>query len=66
MAKSVRIKFSADLVIEGESIEAVKSKWEAMPLWSKEAKDCDVEFSEVLLVEDAETYADLRPEFDRV
>ena len=64
MVKSVRIKFSADLVIEADSLEAVRGKWENMPLWSEEAKECGAEFSEVLLVEDSETYNDLMEEWN--
>ena len=63
MAKSVRIKFSADIYIEGDSVEEIRSKWESMPLWSEQAKQNNVEFSEVLLIEDAETYEDLKGEF---
>jgi hypothetical protein len=55
----VRIKFSADLVVEAETLEQAQEKWFAMPLFSEEAKDCGVEYSETLLVEDAETYEDI-------
>ena len=55
----VKIKFSADLTITGCDIEEVKRKWENMPLWSEEAKECCAEYSETLLVEDADTYDDL-------
>ena len=59
----VRIKFSADLIIEGETIQEVRSKWENMPLFSEEAKAAKAEFSEILLIEDAATYEDLWSEF---
>ena len=62
MAK-VRIKFSADLVVEADSMQDARSKFEAMPLWSEEAQDCGVEYSETLLIEDAETYDDLTDEW---
>lgn len=55
----VRIKFSADLVVEAETLEQAQEKWLSMPLFSEEAKDCGVEYSETLLVEDAETYEDI-------
>lgn len=55
----VRVKFSADLVVEGETIEQAQEKWLTMPLFSEEAKDCGVEYSETLLVEDAETYEEI-------
>ena len=55
----VRVKFSADLVIEAESIEEARNEWESLPLWSEDAKKCGVEFSETLLIEDADTYEDI-------
>jgi hypothetical protein len=55
----VRVKFSADLIVEGETIEQAQEKWFTMPLFSEEAKDCGMEYSETLLVEDAETYEDI-------
>jgi len=50
-------------VVEAESVQAAKEKWESMPLWSEEAKECGVEYSETLLIEDAETYDDLTHEW---
>ena len=61
----VRIKFSADLIIEGKSLKEVKNKWQNIPLFSKEAQECNVDFCEELLIEDAETYSDLYNDFDR-
>ncbi len=55
----VRIKFSADLIVEADTLQEAKNKWEDMPLWSEDAKECGVEYSETLLIEDAETYDDL-------
>ena len=60
----VRIKFDADIVITGDTMQDVREKFESMELWSQEAKDCHVEFSEIQLVEDANTYDDLRHEYD--
>jgi len=60
----VRIKFDADLIISGETMQEVRSKFENMQLFSQEAKDSGVEFSEIQLVEDSETYDDLRHEYD--
>ena len=62
--EKVRIKFSADLIIEGENMEEVREKWENMPLFSKEAEECGVEYSETLLIEDADTYQDLTDVFN--
>lgn len=55
----VRFKFSADLVISGDSIAEIKEKWETMPLFSQDAEKCGVEYCETALIEDAETYEDL-------
>ena len=55
----VRIKFSSDLVVEAETLEQAQEKWLTMPLFSEEAKECGVEYSETLLVEDAETYEEI-------
>jgi predicted RNA-binding Zn-ribbon protein involved in translation (DUF1610 family) len=60
----VRIKFNADIVITGDTMEQVRSKFESMPLWSEDAKECGVEFSEIQLVEDANTYNDLEYEYN--
>jgi len=60
----VRIKFDADIVITGDTMQEVREKFESMELWSQDAKDCNVEFSEIQLVEDANTYEDMEDEYD--
>lgn len=60
----VRVKFTADVYIEGNSIEDIKNKWEGMDLFSEEAKSHGAEFGEVLIVDDAETYEDLMEKFN--
>ena len=60
----VRIKFSADIYIEGKTMEEIREKFESISLWSAEAQECSAECSELLLVEDAHTYDDLRNEYD--
>ena len=35
----VRIKFSADLIIEADNINEARSKWEGMDLFSDKAKE---------------------------
>ena len=59
----VRIKFSADLVIEGTTLKDIRNRWESIPLFSKEAQDCGVQYSETLLIENANTYDDLSREW---
>ena len=62
----VRIKFSAEVYVKGENMSEIKSKFEMLPLFSADAlEDNGAEFSEILLVEDAETYKDLRKEYDK-
>jgi flavin-dependent dehydrogenase len=61
----VRIKFTADIVISGEDINDVVKKWLNLPLFSEEAQKCGVEFGEVVLVEDANTYDDISTEFNK-
>ena len=58
----VRFKFSADLVVNGESLDQIREKWENLPLFSQEAQNCGVEFCETLLITDSETYEDLTDE----
>ena len=60
----IRIKFSADIYIEGKTMEEIRNKFESLSLWSEEAEECNAEYSETLLVEDADTYDDMQDEFD--
>ena len=62
----VRIKFDADLVIEGKDMKEVCHNWESLPLFTKDAMKCGVEFGEIILIEDAETYDDLSDEYNNV
>ena len=59
-----RIKFDADIVIEGNNISEIKSKWLSLPLFSEEAINLSLEFGEVILVEDGDTYDDLMTAFN--
>ena len=60
----VRIKFDADIVIEGNNISEIKSKWLTLPLFSEEAINLSLEFGQVILVEDGDTYDDLMTAFN--
>ena len=60
----VRIKFTADLVIEGKDMKEGRQNWESLPLFTKEAMNCGLEFGEIILIEDAETYDDLTKEYN--
>ena len=59
----VRISFRSEIVIEGETMEQVVDKWQAMSLFSEEAEDSGVEFYDIESVEDADTFEDLMDEF---
>ena len=59
----VRIKFSADVTLTGETLEKIKDKWINMNLFSDEANDNGVSFNEHLLIEDANTGEDVSYEF---
>jgi hypothetical protein len=60
---NVRFKFSADLYIEGNDMNEIREKFQGMPLFSKEASDNGVEYNELLLVEDGDTYKDLMSDY---
>ena len=42
----------------------IKSKWLSLPLFSEEAINLSLEFGEVILVEDGDTYDDLMTAFN--
>jgi hypothetical protein len=52
----VRIKFSADIYVDGDNLSEINRKFQAIGLWSEEAKACGAEYSETLLVEDADAH----------
>lgn len=60
----VRIKFSADIVIEADTMKEIREKWNVLPLFSGEALEEGIEFCETLLIEDAELYVDVTNEFN--
>ena len=61
----VRIKFDADIVLDGDNMKEIKSKWLSLPLFSNEALKHSVEFGEIILVDDCDTYEDLMTIFDK-
>ena len=60
----VRIKFEADLIITACDMEEVKRKFQILPLFTKEAMDCGIEYIDTILIEDSETYEDLSEEYN--
>lgn len=62
----VRIKFSADIYIEGKDMSEVRDRFESIPLFSSDALlNGYAEFNELLLVEDAYTNKDLMEEYQK-
>ena len=63
----IRFKFSADIYIKGENMSEISNKFEMMPLFSADAlEEGHAEFSELLLVEDADTNKDMMQEYYNV
>ena len=59
----IRIKFSADVYIQGDSLDEIRDKWTSMNLFSEEAHENGVSFDDHLLIEDSETGEDVAYEF---
>ena len=59
----VRLRFCADIVIEAENLVEAREKWESIPLFSQEAKDCGADFIDLEAVEDGNTYKDIMDEW---
>ena len=60
----VRFKLSFDVYVEGKDMKEISEKFDSMPLFTVEALDSGAEISELLLVENAETYEDLMKEYN--
>jgi len=60
----VRFKLSFDVYVEGKDMKEISEKFDCMPLFTVEALDSGAEISELLLVENAETYEDLMKEYN--
>lgn len=53
----VRIRFAAEVFVEGENIKEVSEKWHALPIFTDEAvEENGADFVEVESVEDSDTY----------
>ena len=59
-----RITFRSEIYIEADTMDDIVEAWERIPLWSQEADSHNVDFVEVVSVEDANTYKDLTNEFN--
>lgn len=59
----VRITYTSEVYIKGDSLKEIKDKWKNLNLTSQEGNS---EFVELCSVEDAETYEDLESEFNNL
>lgn len=65
MAKKVRITFTSEVYLEGEDMAHIKQQWADLPVFTADAlEDAYAEILDVESVEDADTYEDLKDEFD--
>lgn len=65
--KKVRIRFSAEIYFEGETIEDVAKQWVNTTLLSEDAiSNHYADFLEIESVEDEDTGEDIGYEFDKV
>lgn len=63
-AMEVRIRFSSEVYISGDSMGEIKAKWEASPLFCPDAlEDWFADVVSVDAIEDAETAKDVSTEF---
>lgn len=65
MAKkfNVRITYRAEVYIEADTLAEARDEWENMDLFSNDAIKHYADFVELVSVEDAETYKDLRSDW---
>jgi hypothetical protein len=59
----IRIKFSADVYIKGDTLDEIRHKWGNLNLFSDETVENGVTFDEHLLIEDADTHEDVSHDF---
>lgn len=53
----VRIRFAAEVFVEGNSVEEIAEKWHEMAIFTDEAvEDYDADFVEIESVENSDTY----------
>lgn len=60
----VRVTFTTEVFVEGDTMEEIKEKFEDLPIYSADAlEEHGAEFIDVVSVEDEETNEDLLNEF---
>jgi len=58
----VKIKFSAEIFIDGDNAEEIERKWVNLHLWHDDAKNCGARYCGALSVEDTKTNKDVSEE----
>lgn len=53
--KRVRIVFKSEIFIEGKTLNKIIEKFENMPLFSPDAEKCDVDFVDIVSIEDMDS-----------
>lgn len=59
----VRFVFTSEITIEGENMKDVANKFDLMPLFTKRANESGADFCDIVAVEDADTFDDLKNEY---
>lgn len=63
----VRITFRSEVYLSGKTMQEIKDKWEALPLYSGEAlEEASADFIEVVSVEGATSHKDLMSEWKKI
>lgn len=55
----VKIKFTAEIFIDGDNAEEIERNWLNLHLWHNDAKNCGVHYCEALSVIDTRTNKDV-------
>lgn len=63
----VRITFRSEVYLSGKTMQEIKDKWEALPLYSAEALEkASADFVEVVSVEEAYCHKDMMSEWKKI
>lgn len=63
----VRITFRSEVYLSGKTMQEIKDKWEALPLYSEEASEkASADFIEVVSVEGATSHKDMMSEWNKI
>lgn len=62
----VRITFRSEIYFEGKDLADIANQWEQIELFSSDANNARACEIELVSVEDADTYEDLKSEFNQI